>query len=76
MTECLITLQQSNKKNTINIKSIAKAVKDGRLSVFVDGNGAVIIKNTNTKNAISIYPTIDMNDCDKDICVIDQIWSN
>lgn len=61
-------------KETVSLKSIANAVRDGRLFVFVDGNGNIIIKNTKTKNAISIESMADANDYDDDFMLIDEIY--
>ena len=49
------------KKRSVDLNAIEEAVKDGRLDIWVDGDGEIRIMNKRTGKTISIIPTRTMD---------------
>ncbi len=50
------------KKQSVNLKAIEESINDGRLSVWIDGNGLIHIRNNHSKNEITFTPSCDMEE--------------
>ena len=49
------------RKRSVDLTAIEEAVKDGRLDIWVDGDGEIRIMNKRTGKTISVIPTRTMD---------------
>lgn len=59
----LFGVKNSNRRNKkyVDLAAIECAVNDGRIAIWVDGNGMIHIRNNRSKNEVIVTPTYDMD---------------
>lgn len=53
--------KKKTRKKSVDLMAFKEAVEDGRLEIWMDGNGTVNIENVHSGKSISVFPTKDMN---------------
>ena len=53
--------KKKTRKKSVDLTAFKEAVEDGRLEIWMDGNGTINIENVHSGKSISVFPTKDMN---------------
>ena len=60
------TKTNGSKKKSVNLDDLENAVEDGRLEMWVNQNGYIVVENVRSGKTVEIFPTKNM-DGEKDV---------
>lgn len=53
-------MRGNGKKQSVNLRALQDAVEDGRIDIWVNQDGEIVVENKRTHNSITVLPTKNM----------------